>query len=93
METCKRCAKGYCPNRVKKVFGKVAVGYCSPPCASLDELSKEFHSHSHKMVADLIVTELFLAGFISDDVMGDVNKTAKAVEVIAETLKKGDYRA
>ena len=88
METCKRCGKGFCQSRVRKIYGLKNPGFCSPTCFSTDALSKEFNLH--KKMADVIVTELFIAGFISDDVMGDVNKTAKAVEVVAKTLKKGE---
>jgi hypothetical protein len=76
MNLCPECGKGFCLNRVRKLYGHIAGGYCSPGCAS-----------AKTEMAGRIFDELTVQGFISDDIAGDEDKYAEAVKVIVPHLK------
>ena len=95
METCKRCGKGFCPSRVRRIYGKLNKDFCSPTCFTNDAVEKfkletDLRTVEMRKQAEEIIAELFVAGFISDNVMGSETRTAEAVEVIVEAMKKGE---
>lgn len=92
MDTCKECGKGFCQSRVRRVFGNLPAGFCSAGCYTNNtvnavKIEHDMASIKARETADTIIGELFVAGFISDNVMGSESKTAEAVDVIAKVLK------
>lgn len=85
MNQCKECQKGYCPSRVRRVFGFVQSGYCSPQCFTASVMGKA--KPSPLKVAEEIIDTLYVGGYISDDVASSPDKFAEAVKLISPHLK------
>ena len=85
MNTCKECKMGYCPNRVKRVFGFVQRGYCSPQCftASIMGTAKP----SAKKLASEIIDLLLEEGAIGEHIAENPDRFAELVEKIEPLLK------
>jgi hypothetical protein len=90
MQTCKRCEKGFCPSRVRRIYGKLNKDFCSPQCFSMDALSKEFNRTMD--IAEKIFDELTVLNFIPDDLATSPDRAAEGIKAIAEILK-GEKRA
>jgi hypothetical protein len=88
MNQCKECGKGYCPNRVRRVFGFVQSGFCSPQCftASVMGEGKGTPDKNRKSLAVEIVDALTVEDFIDAEAMGDVEKFAAAVAIVTRYL-------
>jgi hypothetical protein len=94
MNQCKECGKGYCPNRVKRVFGHLP-GYCSPQCftasrVAMADYQKEkvrvkFESKTQAME---IVDILTAHDFIPAEFMEDPEQFAAAVELVEKQIKE-----
>ena len=89
METCKRCGKGFCPSRVRRVFGSLRQGFCSPQCFSMDALAAEFKSKDDALrtMAGDIFDKLYEHGFIEDYIAISPDRFAEAVELMLPILK------
>ena len=61
---CSVCEKGYCPNRRRKVFGKLPPGICSPTCVKA--AAKAIIEDKSEVLAELICQALMDAGYIDD---------------------------
>lgn len=92
MQTCKRCGKGFCPSRVRRIYGKLNKDFCSPQCFTQDSLEKFNEQKSDLDVAEKIFDELTVLNFIPDDLATSPDRAAEGIKAIAEILK-GEKRA
>lgn len=96
MNICKQkdCGMGYCPNRVKRVFGYLPAGYCSPQCFTKDRSMAAFQKEivaekfEPKVLAMKIIDALYLENFIAADTVEDADKFAEMVKTIEPLLKE-----
>jgi hypothetical protein len=93
MNICKVCDMGYCPNRIKRVFGYLPAGYCSPQCFTKDRSMAAFQrekvaeKYDAKVLAGKIIDALSVEGYISDDLVTSPDRFAEIVETIEPLLK------
>jgi len=84
MNQCSVCGKGYCPSRVRKVFGGLRPGYCSPQCfTNAALLTEEENAKSRAME---IIDALTAHDVIDAEPMGDPEKFAAAVAIVEKYL-------
>lgn len=94
MNQCRECGKGYCPNRARRVFGHLPPNYYSPQCftksrVGLAEFQKEQvrEKFDARSLAMEIIDELTAHDVIDAEPMGDPEKFAAAVSLVAAKLK------
>lgn len=89
MNQCRECGKGYCPSRVRKVFGGLRPGYCSPQCFTADAMrtAEKKIDDDARVRAMEIIDALTANDVIPAEPMGDPEKFATAVSIVEPFLK------
>ena len=99
MNQCKECGMGYCPNRIKRVFGYLPAGFCSPQCFTKNRVALSAYEKkqvadkfANKVLAGDIIDFLTEEGYFPDHVATDPDKFAGAVETVERFLNERKER-